>query len=372
MKILHFFKTYLPDSIGGVEYTINQIAQSTAPHGFETEVLTLTPGKDTATLKLDGHTIHRCRTNIDIASTPLSFAAIVKFRQLAAEADLIHYHYPYPFADMLHFLSNHKKPALVTYHSDIVKQKNLLKLYAPLQTRFLGSVDHLVATSPNYLATSTTLARFKEKTSVIPIGLDRQFYPKASDNKKDYWRSRFGSRFFLFVGVHRYYKGLHILIEAMRQSQFPVVIGGEGPRTESLKKQAAALGVDNIHFVGQLDERDKAALLELCTGFVFPSQLRSEAYGISLLEAAMYGKPSISCEIGTGTSYVNIDRETGIVVPPNNPAALREAMDCLWDDEALAADLGKNARKRYQTLFTAEQMGASYAALYRQLLAQET
>lgn len=372
MKIFHFFKTYLPDTIGGIEYVINQIAQSTAPHGFDTDVLTLTPGKDTATLDLDGHTIHRSRINFNIASMPFSFAAIAKFRQLASDADLIHYHYPYPFADMLHFLSGHKKPALVTYHSDIIKQKKMLKLYAPLQQRFLKSVDHLVATSPNYLATSKTLAQFKDKTSIIPIGLDQQRYPKISDDKNEYWRARFGSRFFLFVGVLRYYKGLHILIEAMRQSEFPVIVGGDGPMMGALKKQAAALGVDNIHFVGHLDERDKMALLELCTGFVFPSHLRSEAYGISLLEAAMYGKPLISCEIGTGTSYVNIDGETGIEVPPNNPAALREAMERLWSDKALATDMGKNAQKRYQTLFTADQMGKSYAALYHQLLAQDS
>ena len=72
-------------------------------------------------------------------------------------------------------------------------------------------------------------------------------------------------------------------------------------------------------------------MFELCFAVLFPSHLRSEAFGISLLEGAMYGKPLISSEIGTGTTYINIDKETGLVVPPSDPIALREAMDFLWN-----------------------------------------
>jgi rhamnosyl/mannosyltransferase len=108
-------------------------------------------------------------------------------------------------------------------------------------------------------------------------------------------------------------------------------------------------------------------LLTLCYGIVFPSHLRSEAFGISLLEGAMFGKPMISSEIGTGTTFINIGGETGLVVPPSDPVALRQAMRYLWDHPEQAALMGQRAAVRYAQHFTAGQMVQSYVALYREL-----
>jgi len=368
MKILHFYKTYLPDTIGGTEQVINQIARSTTNMGVTTEVLSLSPIKVDRTVEVDGHLVHRCLSNFEIASTPISVSAFLRFRQLAAKADIIHYHFPYPFTDVLHLLSNIKKPTLVTYHSDIIKQKKLLKIYKPLMSYFLSSVDHIVATSPQYIETSKILSRYKNKVSVIPIGLDKDSYPKPSVEKLNHWRKRFSERFFLFVGVIRYYKGIYFLIEAARNSEYPIVIVGTGRLAKELEKLSFTLGVKNIHFVGQLSNEDKVALFELSYAFVFPSHLRSEAFGISLLEAAMYGKPLISCELGTGTSFVNKNNLTGIVVPPADPTSLRNAMDYLWNNREVAAEMGKQAEKRYLELFSAVQMGQSYVKLYKKLL----
>lgn len=270
--------------------------------------------------------------------------------------------------DLVHLVTKVRKPAVVTYHSDIVRQKQLLKLYKPLKHKFLASVDRIVATSPNYAITSEVLARYREKISVIPIGLDKTSYPAPSRELVEQWRKRVGSRFFLFVGMIRYYKGLHILLDAVRDTPFPVVIVGTGPVEDELKAQARRLGLNNVYFLGTLPEADKVALLELSYTMVFPSHLRSEAFGVSLLEGAMYRKPLICSEIGTGTSYINIDAETGIVVPPGDPAALREAMWTLWNDPALAASMGEKAEARYCELFTAQQMACSYAALYHDVV----
>lgn len=368
MKVLHFYKTYFPDTIGGTEAVINQIAKGTVNLGVTTEVLSLSPNKVKRTVEVDGHLVHRCRSNFEVASTPFSISAFWRFRQLAKDADIIHYHFPYPFTDLLHFFTRIKKPTLVSYHSDIIKQKYFLKLYKPLKNIFLGSVDHIVAASPNYLASSEVLTKFKNKTSVIPYGLDKNSYPSVSAEKLKYWKNRFGSQFFLFVGVLRYYKGLHILVDAARNLDYPIVIVGSGPIEKKLKNQAKNLGIKNIHFVGHQSEEDKVALLELCYAVVFPSHLRSEAFGISLLEGAMYGKPLISSEIGTGTTFINIDKETGVVVPPSDPAALSKAMDYLWNNPDEAAVMGKNAEARYWELFTSEKMAKSYVALYKKLL----
>jgi O-antigen biosynthesis rhamnosyltransferase len=125
----------------------------------------------------------------------------------------------------------------------------------------------------------------------------------------------------------------------------------------------------NVHFLGALPDEDKVALLRLCYAVVFPSHLRSEAFGISLLEGAMYGKPMISSEISTGTSYINVSGDTGLVVPPSDPAAFREAMRFLWDNPNAAAEMGRRAEQRYWDIFTADRMVASYVDLYKELLA---
>jgi len=280
----------------------------------------------------------------------------------------VHYHFPWPYMDVAHFLTRVKKPSLVSYHSDIVKQKTLVKLYKPLMNRFLASVDRIVASSPNYASSSEVLTRFKDKVEIIPYGLDRDTYPAPSESSLAHWKQQLGERFFLFVGALRYYKGLDFLLEAAHQTRLPVVIMGGGYEEAKLKEKANSLGLTNVTFLGRLSDEDKNALITLCEAFVFPSHLRSESFGISLLEAAMYGKPMISCEIGSGTTFINIANETGLVVPPRDSKALAGAMTSLWNNRELAARMGVKANLRYEEVFTAKKMVESYAALYRDML----
>lgn len=368
MNVLHFYKTYHPESFGGSEQVINQIIRSTSSLGVESEVLSLTRSGDCSSLLVDGHRVHRARLNLEIASTGLSFEVFGRFKQLANQADLIHYHYPWPMMDLVHFVTRLKKPCLVSYHSDIVRQKKLLKLYQPLQKKFLSSVNKIVAASPNYLKTSQVLAEYPDKTCVIPYGLDETTYPKASTELLSKWRNQLGTRFFLFVGMLRYYKGLNVLLDALQGLDYPMVIVGNGPCEQALQQQALRLGLKQVTFLGAVSEEDKAALLELSYAFVFPSNVRSEAFGISLLEAAMFGKPMISCEIGSGTTYINIHNNTGLVVEPNDSNALAEAMTFLWEQDEVATKMGQQARQRYLDVFTAKQMALSYQALYQSLL----
>jgi rhamnosyl/mannosyltransferase len=362
LRVLHVFKTYLPDSFTGIERVIWQICRATAPHGVRSHVFCLSDRPAGHPLKLDGHWVHQARTTVEHASTPVSLTALPKFCALARRMDLVHYHFPWPMSDLFHLASRHGKPSLVTYHSDIVRQARLLRLYAPLMHRFLGSVDAIVATSPNYARTSPVLARYQDKLGVVPIGLDVPTPPAQA--LVEAWRRRLPPRFFLFVGVLRYYKGLDFLLEAARRSGLPIVIAGRGQLPPAQQQALPA----NVHLVGEVSEADKAALLALCDTFVFPSHLRSEAFGIALLEAAFAGKALISCEVGSGTSYVNADGETGLVVPPADAGALAAAMQQLWSEPEQAARMGAAAARRARALFSASTMGASYAALYGRLL----
>lgn len=366
MKVLHFFKTYWPDSFGGVERTIAAICRGVESAGITSEVLSLSADPAANSRQFGNHFAHKAKLDFEVASTGFSRAAFRRFKQLSSNADLVHFHFPWPLMDVIHFASHQRKPSVVTYHSDVVKQKALLRLYEPLMSRFLSSVDSIVATSPNYLQSSPVLQKFQSKVSVIPLGLDEASYPQVDQGRQRNWRSKLPARFLVFIGVFRYYKGIHVLMDAAETTGIPIVLIGGG-ETDAYFHEAQRRGIQNMYFVGSLPDEDKMAILDLSVGLVFPSHLRSEAFGLSLVEASMLGKPMISCEIGTGTSYVNVDGLTGLVLPPGDRHALAAAMTRLLEDRELAHRFGKNARQRYLDNFTAEQMTESYAHLYRSL-----
>ena len=367
MKVIHFCKGYFPDLVGGMEQVVRGIAEGTAALGIDSEVICLSDLGETRTERIGRCMVHFFHTDLRLGVTPISFALWYRFGRLIEDADLIHYHFPYPFSDFIHFAARIRKPSVVTYHSDIVRQKFLFRVYRPLMHRFLSSVDRIVLTSHNYFSTSEVLSCYANKIRIIPIGLERTLYPAVSRERIAYWRRTVGQKYFLFIGVLRYYKGLFVLLEAARKTRYPVVVVGAGPLEQQLKATVARQGIENVQFTGHLSEEDKVALLELCLAVILPSHLRSEAFGVSLLEGAMFFKPLISCEIGTGTSFVNIDRETGLVVRAGDPDALSSAMTYIWKNQEEAAVMGARAEARYRKEFSAQQMAASYVDLYEEI-----
>jgi len=330
------------------------------------DVLSLSPHPSSAPLPIAHHFAHQAKLDLYVASTGLSLSVVEKFEQLSSKADIVNFHFPWPMMDVVHLLKPPKCPTVVTYHSDIVRQERLLALYRPLMHRFLDRVDCIVATSPNYLESSPVLQRYRGKTSMIPLGIDG-VRPAFSSATLSRWRERVGEGFFLFVGAPRYYKGLEFLIEAARLSGLPLVIAGAG------REEVENLGhndLTNAKIVGKVSDEDKEALLELSKAFVFPSHLRSEAFGVALVEAARAGRPMISCEIGTGTSFVNTDGVTGIVVPPANAAALASAMTYVSQNVEIAQRMGHHAADSFKSNFTSETMARSYYHLYETLLSK--
>jgi rhamnosyl/mannosyltransferase len=174
--------------------------------------------------------------------------------------------------------------------------------------------------------------------------------------------------FFLFVGALRYYKGLEYLIDAAGKSGLRVLIAGVGPDLERLRTRAEATAKGRVRFLGLVDEPTKFALMRRALAVVLPSHLRSEAFGMVLVEAAMSGRPMISCELGTGTSYVNVDGSTGRVVPPGDTNALAAAMLELANNAGLRESMGSAARQRYLAYFNDRAFGHRMLTLYENIL----
>lgn len=371
MKVLHVYRTYFPDPPGGLQEAIRQICLSVQPFGIENTIFTLSPDPVPAELERREARVVRERSWVAPASCDLGgVAALARFRRLAREADVIHYLFPWPYADLLHRVAPRGKPAVLTYISDIVRQQWMGKLYSPLMWKTLHDMQAIVANAPAYAQTSPVLSNpaLRDRVRVIPLGIDERSCPQRGDDAI-MGRLHLAEEepFFLFVGVLRYYKGLHSLVQAAGSVGAKIVIAGSGPEERSLRSLVASTGARNVIFAGQVSDDEKVALIRRCRALVLPSHLRSEAYGMVLVEASMFGRPMISCELGTGTSFVNTNGETGFVVEPGCADALAAAMNRLIADDGLATRMGVAARARYELLFSGEALGREYAALYREV-----
>lgn len=180
-------------------------------------------------------------------------------------------------------------------------------------------------------------------------------------------RERYGGGYVLFSGKHRYYKGIEYLVRAAVHIQAPVVIAGDGPERPRCEALAKELGVQ-IAFPGELPHEELVAHLHGCEVFAFPSVARSEAYGISMLEAHACGKPVVATRLGTGVEFVNRDGETGWNVPPRDADALAEAVNSLLADGALRRRMGETARLRVSREFDAAVIARQEFECYASLL----
>lgn len=370
IKVTNVYKTYFPDPPGGLQEAIRQICISTRQYGIENEVFTLSQTPKPKLINFDDMNIFREKSMFSIASCDFGgLQSFNTYNHLTSSSQITHLFHPWPFAEVLSKFSKHS-PTVVTYISDIVRQKFTASLYQPLLNSTLDAASVIVANCPAYIKNSPILRndKFQKKLRIVPLGISEESYPSVNDFevlkkiKVDYTQP-----YFLFLGVLRYYKGIHTLIDAAANCHYPILIAGSGPEELKLKRRAQERGLNNVIFLGRVSIEEKIMLLKYCQALILPSHLRSEAYGMVLVEAAMYGKPMISCEIGTGTSFVNQHEETGLVIQPENVGELTEAMNSLLDEE-LNVKLGLQARKRYETLFSGVALGKSYAEIYKSIL----
>lgn len=371
LAVTHIYRTYFPDPPGGMQEAIRQIALATAQQGIVNTIFTLSEYPTPKIFHRAEGRVVREKSWAEPASCNLgSVAAFQTYSCLVKASDIVHYFYPWPFADILHAGVRPQCPAVMTYVSDVVRQRWLGLAYAPLMWRTLKKMKLIVANSPFYANTSPILSHpdIRRKVRIIPLGIEESSYDKVGDDRvlrrldlED------GEPFFLFIGVLRYYKGAHFLVKAVQDLGAKLVVAGTGPESESLKILVAETKNNNVIFAGQVTDSEKVSLLQKCRALVLPSHLRSEAYGMVLVEAAMFSKPLVSCEIGTGTSFVNAHEETGFVVAPEAPDELRAALKTLLVDEALAIKMGVAARARYERLFSGQVLGQAYAALFREI-----
>jgi len=367
MRILQVYKDYFPPVRGGIESHLNILSHGLADRGIATEVL-VSNTCNKLEIQLDGKIkITKVPQITRIASAPINYNLVYYLRKIGGQHDLLHFHLPNPTAEVSFLISCMKKHAVATYHSDIIRQRRTAKLYRPLLQAFLARTDCIIATSPNYVNSSSILRKYQHKCKIVPLGirLSRFNQPLNGSLNPVLIRKKYGERLIVFIGKFRYYKGISVLLEAMKHIKAKLLLIGEGYLENELKKKVAEQRLENkVIFLGELSDEAVNVFLYACDVFVLPSVERSEAFGIVQLEAMACGKPVVCTELGTGTSYINQHHKTGLVVEPNKPIELARAINCLLERPELRSQFGQAALERVQKLFSASRMIDDLVAIY--------
>jgi glycosyltransferase involved in cell wall biosynthesis len=371
MQVLFVYKDYYP-VLGGIEGHIRILAEGLASRGVEVQVLVTNTDRHTVTEQLNGVAVTKCARLGNISSAPLSLDLIRRVGDF--RPDIAHLHFPYPVGELATLWRSRARRLVVTYHSDIVRQRYLGWAYQPFVRRLLARADAIAISNPTFLRNSSNVAAQAPKCVVIPYGQDlARFEPTPQSRARAReLRAQYGERIALFVGKLRYYKGVENLIAAMCEVNpgLQTLIAGTGPMEAPWKALAQAQGVDRrVHFVGRVPDEQLPAYYQAAQMFVLPSSHPSETWGIVQSEAMASGLPCICTELGTGTSYVNQNGITGLVVPPRDPHALATAINRLDDDEPERLKMGQAALTRARAEFSHTLMIERTLKLYERLLA---
>jgi glycosyltransferase involved in cell wall biosynthesis len=379
MRILFVTKYYPPEE-GGIERYGHMLCSDLAARGIDVEVVAAsgTARRGYRQEVVDGVKVHRLGCQFSISSAPVTLRLPGLLHEIAKDFDLLHLNSPNPWADILHMAICGDRKTILTYHADIYRPPGsvggmLLKAYKPLIHRLLNGVAGIIATSPTYIDSSPFLQRQREKARVIPMPVDMAIFADADADAVAHAVARFGT-FVLFVGRLVAYKGLPVLIDAVdRVAGIRLVIAGRGPLEGELQGQVAARGLgDRVHFTGKISDEELKNLYHACLCFALPSISRAEAFGIVMAEAMSCGKPVISTDLDTGTTYVNKDGVTGFVVPPHDPEALAAKLQLLLEDGEACRHLGERARQRVAEKFDKPIVVAETLRLYEEVLAGGT
>ena len=354
MRVVHVGKYYWPYQ-RGIETYLKTLAEGLNPL-CDLTVIVSNDKCETVEENVEGVRVIRLARCFHLNSTDFLFGLPKKLKGL--KPDVVHIHLPNPWAETAWKLAGRPGRLFISYHSDIIRQKYLLKLYAPFHRATLESAEKIIAATPNHIKYSPFLSKLpEEKLAVIHYGLPEFAFPPPQDPARP---------FVLSVGQLVYYKGFDVLIKAVADiPDLDLVIVGCGPLLEKLKKLAEDLGIsERVKFPGHVSREELLQYYADCEFFVLPSTFRSEAFGIVQLEAFQAGKPVISTDLPSGVPYVNQNGKTGVLVPPGDVKALNEAVRALHGDPEGRSRLGEAARERALSDFSAEEMVKKTFALY--------
>jgi len=365
LRILHAYKTYLPETEGGIPAAIRSLA---AMPECESLVLATRPPLAPRRLLVDGVPVERAAAFGEALSLPLAPLFPLALRRAARQADLVALHTPFPLGD-LGLLLARGVPLVVHWHADIIRQRRAARLLSPLIRRTLARAARIVVSHPGAADASPWLAPVAATCAVVPYGVDAEAWAHPSPGEAAEAERLRAEHPRLVAALGRLvpYKGFEVLVEAMAAVDGTAVIVGEGPERARLAARIAALGLGRrVLLAGRLPRAQVKALLHAARVFAFPSVSAAEAFGIAQLEAMACGLPVVNTALPTAVPWVARDGAEAVTVPPGDAAALAAALTALLDDPARAAALGAAGRARVRAEFTLDAYRARVLAIWRE------
>lgn len=357
MKILQLGKFY--PIRGGVEKVMYDLMSGLSGRGVRCDMLCASHEGKSRTIKVNGNArLMVTNTWAKKAATMISPSMVGLLNDIADGYDIIHIHHPDPMACMALRISGYKGKVVLHWHSDILRQRVLLKMYNPLQRWLIERADVIVGTSPVYVKESPFLADVQEKITYLPIGVE----PVGRDDAAaEEVRRRYpGKRIVFTLGRLVEYKGYESLIEAAREldDSYVVLIGGTGPLHDTLQQKIEELGLtERVKLLGYLRDDELPGYFGGCDMFCLSSVMKTEAFGIVQIEAMSCGKPVVATRIPhSGVSWVNEDGVSGLNAEPENAVSLAQCIRGVLEDEVAYRRYCQGARERYEKLFTLDRM----------------
>jgi len=358
--------------LGGVEKVMYELMLGLSENNIHCDMLCASAeGKFTKKIKINNYSnLFVESTKVKLASTTIAPGIINRLRKIANNYDIIHIHHPDPMVCLALFLSRYKGKVVLHWHSDIFRQKTLLKLYNPLQNWLIKRANIIVGTSPVYVQKSPFLHKVQHKIDYIPIGIN----PIIKNTKKiAKIREKYNGKHIIFsLGRLVEYKGYEYLIRSAvyLDSSYHIIIAGKGILKDSLEKLITELNLtEKVSLLGFISDEEAMNYFHACDLFALSSIYKTEAFGIVQIEAMSCGKPIVSTNIpGSGVSWVNKNNISGIVVEKENPHELSNAIIKICTNKDLYKKLCDGSKKRYEENFSRTKMLERCLEIYSKIL----
>src|SRR6266851_1968930 len=359
MRIAHVFKDASPPLVAGITCYISDVSAAMVQRGHDVEIHVAGVRISRQDRLPSGAVVRRHREYARLLSMPLAPGLVAEV--VGSRADVIHVHLPNPIGEIGAVL-NRSSAVVCTFHAQLGRQRWLEAPYGLLRRRLFDRA-HRILVASEAMASGPELVRHGSKTLVLPYGVS----PRLSFGTphRDVEREPDLLRL-LFVGRLVYYKGVEVVLHAIGRVPGAILtVIGDGVDRARLEEIASKLGIsERTRFVGTVSDGELARAFSEADVFVLPSVSRAEAFGLAMAEAMAAGVPAISTSLGTGTDWVNIDGETGLVVTPGSVGALADAIVRLRDSQ-LRETMGRSAMERAQAVFSFERHVAVLEDVYR-------